>query len=297
MTKIKAGIIGIGGMGRWHLESYQSLPNVDVTAICDIDKGAAEKLANERSIPNVFNDYNRMLSLKDLDAVSVCTPNYLHATISIAALEAGKHVLCEKPVAMNAGEATKVAEKVRETGKTFVIGYWIPHTPEGATLKKLVDTGKLGDLYFVKTGWIRRFLFGDPRWYSVKDKSGGGPLMDLGVHVLDLALWMLNYPDAASVLGTTFTKVAPEQIHETYENKQVIFDVEDMAYAMIQFRGGVTVALEVNWVSFVEKERIYLDLYGTRGGAELYPLRIFADEWKTPVAIVPDPPSNISLTA
>jgi predicted dehydrogenase len=293
MLKLRVGVIGVGGAGSGHLKSYLSLPNVEVTAVSDVDKEVLEKVAAENKIPNVFTDYKEMLSIENLDAVSVCTPNYLHASISIAALEAGKHVLCEKPVAMNATEAEKVAKKVDETGKKFVIGYWIPHTPEGKTLKKFVDAGRLGDIYFAKTGWIRRHMFQNPRWFSVKDKSGGGPLMDIGVHVLDAALWMMYYPDPVSVLGLTYTKVAPKHLREIYGDTHSLFDVEDMACAMIKFNRGATLFLEVSWASYIEKEKIYIDLCGTEGGAAFdfgapNPLRVFTDTEKTPIVVNPD---------
>jgi len=293
MMKVRVGVIGVGGMGRAHLKSYLALPNVEVTAVCDVDEEAAEKVAVENLIPNVFTDYEEMLSINNLDAVSICTPNHLHATISIAALENDKHVLCEKPVAMNAAEAEKVAKRVKETGKKVVIGYWIPHTSEGKTLKKFVDSGKLGDIYFVKTGWIRRHMFKNRRWYSVKDKSGGGALMDIGVHVLDAVLWIMDYPDPISVLGSTYTKVVPNYLRDIYGDVNSLFNVEDFMSAMIKLSGGTNIFLEASWASYVEKEKIYLNLYGTKGGAEYdygapYPLRFFTNQEKTPVTIVPD---------
>jgi predicted dehydrogenase len=291
--KVRVGIIGVGGMGQTHLKTYHELTNVEMTAICDADKEIAKKTAVEYSIPNVFTNYNEMLSFKDLDAVSICTPNFLHAQISITALEADKHVLCEKPLAMNAIEAEKIAKKVKETGKKFVVGYWIPHTAEGKTLKQFVDSGKLGEIYLVKTGWIRKYMFQNPRWFSVKAKSGGGPLMDIGVHALDAALWIMGYPDPVAVVGSTYTGIATKHLYELYNDTQSIFDVEDTACAIIKLKGGATIFLEASWAGYMEKGKLYLDLYGTKGGVAFEwntpcPLRFFTNEERTPSTITPD---------
>ncbi|MEM2888957.1 MAG: Gfo/Idh/MocA family oxidoreductase [Candidatus Bathyarchaeia archaeon] len=295
--KVKIGIIGAGKIANSHARSYLSLSNVQILAVCDINKEAAKNLALEYSIPKVYTDYHDMLADKDIDAVSICTPNYLHAPISIDSLEAGKHVLCEKPVAMNAVEAEKVRRKVKESRKVFVIGHWLPHTPEAKILKKMIDSQKLGEIYFVKAGWIRKFMFPDPRWYSVKDKSGGGPLMDIGTHIIDLTLWMMNYPDPSYVLSSVYTCVAPKQLRNLYNDLDSVYNVEDMAAAMIKLKNGCTVMLETSWACYIEREKIYLNIYGTEGGAEIFPstrggepfpLRIFSDEERTAIIKIPD---------
>jgi len=208
MDDVKVGVIGLG-MGRAHLKGYEASPNAQVVALCDINEELLGRVLKER--PNVrgFTDYGEMLAMRELQAVSVALPNYLHAPVTIAALEAGKHVLCEKPMAMNAAEAEQMKAASERTGRILMMHFNMRYMASAATLKPIMEAGGLGDVYHVTTTYTRRD--GYPRlgsWFGQKAKSGGGPLIDLGVHRIDLALWLMGYPKPVSAFGNVYDLLA-----------------------------------------------------------------------------------------
>ena len=270
---IRVGIVGTG-IGSYHARGYKKCPEVEIKTICDIDVDRAKKCAEEYGAKNTCTDYNEMLKDAEIDAVSVCTPNSLHAPIAIAAFEAGKHVICEKPIATNAKEARAMVAAGKKSGKIFMMAFNNRFRGDTQVLKKCIEAGDLGDIYYAKTGWLRRT--GIPRigtWFTQMKMAGGGPLIDLGVHVLDLTLWLMGNPKPAYVLGSTYMKFGPELAKQ----QGGVYDVEDLAATMIKLETGATVMLEASWHSHVERERIYSQLVGSKGGAELDPLRIYTD--------------------
>lgn len=271
---IKVAIIGTG-IGRCHAAGYAKCEDVEIRAVCDIDEPRARAFAKEYHASVVCTDYREMLKDPEIDAVSVCTPNYLHAPITIAAFEAGKHVICEKPISTNADDARRMVEAGRKSGKIFMMAFNNRFRGDSQALKKCIENGDLGEIYCAKTGWLRRSgIYGIRGWFISKDKSGGGPLIDLGVHMLDLALWLMGNPRPVYVLGSAYTKFGPE-IAEREGNG--VYDVEDLAAGMVKLDNGATIYLEASWQSYVEKEVIYTQLMGTKGGAEFDPLRIYTD--------------------
>lgn len=281
MSKVKIGVIGTG-IGHCHLEGYAKCPDAEVVAICDIDEARGRKTAEEMGIPHTFTDYKQMLSMDGLDAVSVCTPNSFHAPIAIAAFESGKHVLCEKPLAINAIDGAKMVEAGKKSGKVFMMAFNNRFRGDTQLLKKYIEQGELGDIYYAKTGWIRRkclhWLSG---WFSTKSLAGGGPLIDLGVHVLDLTLWLMGNPKPVTVMGSAYTKFGPK----FFEGTDMVYDVEDLAAGIVKLDNGATILLEASWESHIEKEEIYTKLMGTQGGAEFDPLRIYKDIQGAPADI------------
>ena len=273
---MKVGIIGAGGIAQYaHIPGYQMVPDVEVVALSDPDTPRARHAARKFSIPHVFSNYQDLLKL-GLDAVSVCAPNYLHAEATIAALEAGAHVLCEKPMAMNAAQAEKMVAASRRTGKLLMMAYNNRFRREAQALKKLIVAGMLGDVYFARAAWIRRRGIPSPgSWFGIKAQSGGGPLIDLGVHVLDLALWLMAEKQAATVMGATYAKFGnrPEALGSNWAWGEPVaggrFDVEDMACAMIRFSDGASMFLEASWAANIEREQISIHLMGDKGGAQL----------------------------
>ena len=278
--EVGVGVIGVG-IGRAHLRGYAQSPDARILAVCDIDHQRARAAAAESSAEHVFTDHREMLKLDKLDAVSVCLPNYLHAVVSIDCLRAGKHVLCEKPLAMDAREGKRMVQAAQESGKLLMIALNNRFRGDTGVLKRFIEAGELGRIYFAKTGWLRRS--GIPRgWFGVKEMSGGGPLIDLGVHMLDLAWDLRGKPRPVRAAGVTYSEVGPQERGQGgygVGRGGGKFDVEDLAVALVRFEAGEAIQLEVSWASHIEHDRTFLDLYGTEGGASLEPqFRIFTDK-------------------
>ncbi len=286
MDKVKIGITG-AGIGQVHARGFRTSPDAEIIAVCDLNRARAQKMADEYGIPEVYTDHQEMLERANIDAVSICTPNSLHAPQVIAAFEAGKHILCEKPLSINAVEGAKMVEAGKRSGKVFMMGFNNRFRGDTTYLKQLIEQGELGDIYYAKTGWVRRkclhWLSG---WFSTKSLSGGGPLIDIGVHVLDLTLWLMGNPKPVSVMGSSYAQFGPTK----FEGTDMIYDVEDLAAGFIKLENGATVFLEASWESHIEKEALYTQLIGTEGGAEFNPLRIYKDMNGCPADIVPQFP-------
>lgn len=271
-AKIKAGVIG-AGIGKFHIQGFQAHKQSEVVAICDLNKAAAEKVAADFGIPAVYDDYKQMVKELDLDAVSVCVPNALHQSVAVDCLKAGVNVLCEKPLARTAAEGQKMVDAAAKAGKLLMIQFNNRYRPEAALLKQYVEGGELGDVYFARAGWIRRNgIPGWGGWFTNKELAGGGPLIDLAVHMLDLTMWLMGNPEPEVVLASTYSAFGPKM--EALgpwgtPNAKGKFDVEDMACAMIKFRGGKTIMVEASWAQRIKREFVYSTLCGTKAGASL----------------------------
>ena len=230
-----------------------------------------------------------MLEKVELDAVSVCVPNKFHAEATIAALEAGCHVLCEKPPAMTVEEARIDGKTAKSQGNILTYGFHYRYRAEVETAKAFIDGGELGDIYSARVHAIRRR--GIPGWgvFTNKELQGGGPLIDIGVHMLDTALYLMGYPEPAVVLGKTHQRVGTRKgvglLGEwDYEN----YTVEDMAVGMVTFKNGATLTLEAAFAANVEKDdTMQVSLMGDKGGADIFPLKIFQEKHNTLVDITP----------
>jgi predicted dehydrogenase len=272
VRKVKAGVIG-AGIGKFHIRGFQSHPQAECVALCDLNPDAANGVAGDFSVPNVFTDYREMLKLEGLNAVSVCVPNALHRPVVVDCLKAGVHVLCEKPLSVNAAEGQKMVDAAQANGKTLMMQFNNRYRPETELLKSYIDAGELGDLYFARCGWIRRNgIPGWGSWFTSKEMAGGGPLIDLAVHMLDLTMYLMGNPEPQVCLAATYSAIGPK-----FEglgpwgtpNPKGTFDVEDMAVGMIRFQGGQTILLEASWASRIKREWVYSTLCGTKAGASL----------------------------
>ena len=281
---IKVGVIGTGGISGVHLGGYSRNPNVEIYALCDINEKNLAKRAEEYKVSRTFTDYREMLALKELDAVSVCTWNSAHAECAIAALRAGKHVLCEKPMALNTAQAQEMEKAAKENGKLLMIGFVRRFGNDCAVLKDFIDSGSFGEIYYAKAQYLRRK--GCPGgWFGDKSRSGGGPLIDLGVHVIDLCRYLMGGPQPVSVYGATFNKLGDRRhikdargYSSTVVSKDDIFDVEDMATALIRFDNGAVLSVEASFSLNTEKDVGNIELFGTKAGCKLDPeLTIFTD--------------------
>jgi predicted dehydrogenase len=288
---LKVGIVGAGGISEAHLQSLKKESRAVVQAIADVAEEFAVKQAKKHQIPQVYRDYKEMLTKEKLDAVIICVPNFLHAPIAIEALKSGKHVLVEKPMALNSQLALQMKETAEQSGKVLMVAQNNRFHTETALLKKWIKENKLGHIYHAKTGWIRRNgIPGWGSWFTQKELSGGGPLIDVGVHMLDLTLWLMDFPKPISVVGKTYDVFGPKKKKISgwgRINEQGTYNVEDLAVAFIQFENGSSLILDVSWASHIAQEQAYVQLYGQAGGVEfdLFSKRVihYADRSEGPV--------------
>lgn len=286
---VKVGIIGSGLIARLaHAPGYQNA-GAEIVATADIVGERAKKLAEDFSIAHTFTDYRDLLARPDIEAVSVCVPNHLHKEVTIAALQAGKHVLCEKPMAMTVQEAKDMLQASQKAGKILMLGFNNRFRSDVQRLKKAIDRGELGEIYYAKTGYIRRR--GTPfGWFTVKEESGGGPVIDLGVHVIDMTRYLMGNPKPVSVMAATYQKFGHYTLMDTdawcssdvKEGRRSgeEFDVEDLATALIRFDNGATIVVEASWASNIgERDSVYASLCGDKAGAQLTPeLTVFSEQ-------------------
>ena len=276
MSKLKIGIIGCGGIANGkHMPALSRLSDkVEMVAFCDIIVERAQEAAKKYGTADakVYEDYHQLLEDKSIDVVHVLTPNRSHCEISVAALEAGKHVMCEKPMAKTAADARKMLEAAKRSGKKLTIGYQNRCRPDSLLLKKAVDRGDLGEIYFAKAHAIRRRAV--PTWgvFLNEYEQGGGPLIDIGTHALDLTLWMMNNYKPKAVLGQTFKKLGKqtETGNAWGDWDPEKFTVEDSAFGFITMQDGATIILESSWaLNTLDVQEAKTTLCGTKAGADM----------------------------
>ncbi|HEO8420891.1 TPA: Gfo/Idh/MocA family oxidoreductase [Yersinia enterocolitica] len=273
--KLKVGIIGCGGIAKGkHLPSLAKLDTVEVVAFCDFYRERAEELAAEYGGKGVkvYADYHELLKDSSIDVVHVCTPNNYHYDVTIAALEAGKHVMCEKPMAKTAAEGRLMVEAAKRTGKKLTIGYQNRFRPDSQYLHKRCSNGELGEIYYAKAHAIRRRAV--PTWgvFLDAEKQGGGPLIDIGTHALDLTLWMMNNYKPQVVMGSTFQKLGKKEnaANAWGSWNPDEFKVEDSAFGFIKMEDGSTIVLESSWaLNTLDEDEAKCTLCGTEGGADM----------------------------
>ncbi len=263
MDKLRVGVIGLG-MGRTHIKNYQAHPAAQVVAVADINAAVLNDVGEQFGVPGRYTSADEMLRCEKLDVVSVVTPNNWHRPQTLAALEAGCHVLCEKPMALNAAEARDMLAAARRAGRRLMINFSYRFSDASMALKRQVEEGAIGEVYFARTVWHRRRgLPGLGGWFGQKALSGGGPLIDLGVHRLDLALWLMGYPEPEWVLGSTYNAIGGPLARK----QGATFDVEDLGVGKVKFANGATLELEASWaVNIKESELMETRLLGTAGG-------------------------------
>jgi len=273
--RLKVGIIGCGGIANGkHMPSIKAVNMSDMVAFCDLIEERAVKAAKEYGVPGakVYTDYKELLADPEIDVVHVCTPNRSHAEISIDALHAGKHVMCEKPMAKCAADARLMVKAAQETGKKLTIGYQHRHKASAQYLKSIIGRGDLGDMYYAEALAVRRR--GTPNWgvFLNEYEQGGGPLIDIGTHSLDLTLYLLNNYKPRMVVGTTFKKLTnPDQANPwgPWDEKQ--HTMEDSAFGFIVMENGATIILESSWAlnTTLNREAV-TSVCGTLGGGDMY---------------------------
>ena len=277
MSKITIGLIGNGGMCKAaHAPFYRDEPHTEVLAVCDIIVERAVYL-KENYFPEakVYTDYRELLKDPAIDAVDICTPNDLHSEIAVAALNAGKHVFCEKPDAVDVPKILAMKEAAEKNGKLLMVMRNNRFSGAAQYLRGFIEDGRAGEIYCGRCGWQRRRgIPGKGGWFTTKARSGGGPLIDLGVHMIDLAVWLMGNPKPVSVSANTYSKFADTDVSDSAnsdfgdKDSAGTFDVEDLAMGMIRFENGAVLQLEFSWASNIKKECRFVELRGTKAGVK-----------------------------
>ena len=273
--KIRIGIIGCGGIANGkHMPSLKKLPDVEMVAFCDIIVERAEKAKANFGTPDaaVYEDYKKLLEDKTIDVVHVCTPNRAHSFITVDALEAGKHVMCEKPMAINSAEALKMLEAAKRTGKTLTIGYQNRQTAGAQYLKNEALAGTFGDIYYARAIALRRRAV--PTWgvFLNEYEQGGGPLIDIGTHALDLTLWTMDNYKPKYCLGTAYhalnNQTNTANAWGDWDPEK--FTVEDCAFGFVVMENGATVSVESSWaLNYLDTHEATTLVCGTKAGGDL----------------------------
>ncbi|MFP5365568.1 MAG: Gfo/Idh/MocA family protein [Actinomycetes bacterium] len=292
--ELRVGVVGIGWAGQQHLMAYHALDGVRIVSLAGMEQELRDSLQAEYSIPNAFADWEEMLDHGGLDAISVAVPTFLHAPITIAALERGIHVLSEKPIARNAVEGQAMVDAARKAGRVLDVAFNHRRRGDIQALKSVIDDGGLGRPYYAKASWLRRS--GIPTlgsWFTNPELAGGGPLADIGVHALDYALHLLGEPKVVAVSAATHSELGPQGrgggSRYSAQATSHAFEVEDFASAFLRLEGGGTLLIEASWATYRETDDLLdFTIYGTDGGAELkvqgapFPpvgqLRVFTDK-------------------
>lgn len=274
MNKVKAGVIGCGNIANYkYLPSLSEISVIDVIGFCDINVRRAQEACKKYGGVNakVYTEYKALLNNKDIEVVYVCTPNRYHSEITVAALEAGKHVMCEKPMAINAIEAEKMMKAAKANNRILTIGYQNRFNPKYQYIKKIIAKGELGEVYFARAKAVRRR--GVPTWgnFLNEREQGGGSLIDIGSHALDLVLWEMNNYKPKYAVGTLYHK-----LNNTLDMGNIwgdwnpdLFKVEDSAFGFLVMENGATIILESSWaLNERNPQEAVFSLAGTKAGVD-----------------------------
>jgi predicted dehydrogenase len=291
---LRAGVIGVGWAGHQHAEAYAKLPGVELAGIAGLEEPVRARLAERHGVERHVARWEELLADDALDVVSVAVPTFLHAPITVAALERGLHVLSEKPIARTVQEAEEMVRAAQTAGRVLDVAFNHRQRGDIQALKRVIDAGRLGRLYYAKAWWLRRT--GIPNlgsWFTRADQAGGGPLLDIGIHVLDYSLFLLGQPAVTTVSASTYDLLgsagfgSSPTANKSGATDAQTFDVEDLASVFMRLDDGGTLLVEASWAAHrTAGDEFGITLYGTEGGAELIvrdmepigSLRIFTDE-------------------
>jgi predicted dehydrogenase len=259
---LKIGLVGVGAAAQVsHIPVLKRMEDLELVALCDRDPEKASRVAQKFQIPRSSGRLDDLLANDEIDAIDICTPNFLHAPMATAALEAGKHVLCERPLARSGEEAQAMVKAARKADRTLMCAVQHRFRSDAQLLRTFVQKGDLGEIFFAKAGWLRqRTEWDSDEWRRQKRESGGGVVLDLGFQMLDLSLWVLGNPKVESVTAS---------VHRSRKG-----EVEDSATAFLRLEDGATLTLELTWGLLMEKDFAYVNLFGSGGAALLNPFRV-----------------------
>ncbi|MGI8476778.1 MAG: Gfo/Idh/MocA family protein [Thermomicrobiales bacterium] len=275
MDPLRIGIIGCG-IGIFHAASWAQEPRARIVALAGLEPDRCAKICRDHAIPSLHRDYRELIAQPEIDAVSIAVPNHLHLPVALAAFEAGKHVLLEKPIGLNAAEGERIVRAARDAGKVLGVFLSKRHAADMDVLRQHVQAGELGEIYYAKAFWMRRAgIPGHGAWFTRKETAGGGPMIDLGVHVLDMALFLMGNPKVVTVSASTYAKFGPRGKgfwagRERQPRPDDGYDVEDLATAFLRTESGATIQLEASWAAYCAASDEYgISLMGDEGGAEI----------------------------
>jgi predicted dehydrogenase len=263
--KLRVGLLGVGAIAQVvHLPVLSQLKHVDLVGVGDADQPRAKAIAARFGIPRVFSRDEEAFLSDDLDAIIICTPTHLHESQSIAALQGGKHVLVEKPLAPTPEAVERVINVAEQAGRTLMIAMHNRYRPDTTALRPFALGGELGHIFLTRGAWLnRKTRVVRPTWRHRKATAGGGVMMDLGVQTLDLCLWTLDYPEIASVF--------------THMHFPDGMEVEDTAGILVRLKNGAAISLTVSWSLVAERDRHYMRMLGTRGSGAISPLAVYKE--------------------
>lgn len=292
MAKLRVGFIGAGGICRGaHLPAFQALPNdVVIAAAADVAPQALEACAAAAGLSpaNCYADYRDMLAKEKLDLVAVCTPNSWHCQPTIDAFKAGCHVLCEKPIATSADEARKMIAAGKKAGKLFMVGQTLRFMKQGAMMKQWVEGGDVGDIYWARAQYLRVRGIPGRLGFVSKELSQGGPIYDIGVHVLDLALWLMDFPEPVSVSAGVYKKIASKKSPLVPFAPAQYTVPDDASFSLIRFKNGATISLECSWALNTPTSPMNVTVCGEKGGCQFEPLALLTERKGTLERVSPE---------
>lgn len=261
MQKVKIGVIGLGSIAQLvHLPNLLKLENAELTAVAEVKKNRLNTIADKFNVSERYSDYNEMLENSNVEAVIIATPTNTHKDIAIDCINAGKDVLVEKPLTRTFAEAKAVVEAARKSKRKLMVGMNFRYRPDTMLLRSIVSSGEIGEPFYAKCGWVRR-QSSEEKWFTKKDEAGGGVIIDLGIHLLDLALWLMNYPEVNTVSCKNY-----------FHNSK---SVEDTAISFLKFKNDSLINLEVSWSLPTDKDHFFLSVFGTKGSLTLNPFHVY----------------------
>jgi predicted dehydrogenase len=288
--KLRMAFIGCGGIAQVHLAALKEFPDVDVVAGVDIDPARLKVMEDTWGVKQNYDDWRKMLREVQPDAVNICTPNGLHAQPSIDSSNAGAHVITEKPMAMNPQQCRKMIDAAKKAGKKLAVGFQYRYHPNSDFLVRQRDAGTFGNVMFVKCQALRRR--GIPNWgvFGRKELQGGGPMIDIGVHVIEMAHYVMGSPNPVAAAGNTWTYLGnkPSNVSSMWPNWDYkTYTVEDLAIGQIRFDNGALLQIEASFAAHIEKDVWNFSLMGDKGGANWDPPAVFTDQAGTMVNATP----------
>jgi predicted dehydrogenase len=278
--KLRVALIGSGGIAGTHTDNYVKFPEVEVVAACDVNETVLQKFGDKYNVKKLYPDWKPLLKECEVDAVSVCTPNGLHMQPTVDALNAGCHVLVEKPMAMNVAEAQKMYDAAKKNKKHLVIGFQYRFDSRIRILKKAIDDGLFGKILYVRIQALRRR--GIPNWgvFGRKELQGGGPLIDIGVHAIEMAHYAIGSPEPVSAFGNCWTYMGnkPSDVASMWPNWDYkTYTVEDLAVGSLRMKGGAIIQVEASFATHIEKDVWNFQVFGEKAGATFDPFQICFD--------------------
>ena len=260
MEKTRIAVIGLGSVAQLvHLPNLLKIKNAEISAVAEINRSRLHSVADKFTVPKRYNDYTELLKNSDTDAVIISTPTHLHKQMAIDCLNAGKDVLVEKPLARNSNEGQEVIDCAKKNNRKLMVGMNLRYRPDSMLIRSLIDAGEIGDPFYIKCGWIRKQSSSE-KWFTKREEAGGGVILDLGINLVDLALWLADYPEAVSI--------STKNYHHHSRN------LEDTSVSLIRCENSILINIEASWSLAEEKDTFYTNIYGIKGSVGANPFKL-----------------------